>query len=266
MIIQTAEPLSFPSHSLGKKNIYFSDSKYILKLADNSFEIDEALKLRFDIFNLELNEGLDSSFYTMRDEDKFDSQCNHLIVIDKVWGKIVGTYRLQTYEMSKRGDGFYSETEFYISKLGRSMLKQSVELRRACISREHRNSRVLLLLWKGIWQYLNIHQKRFLFGCCSLSSQDPTEGIGLFRHLERNGYVHTRIRIVPKPDYIFVYAQLNRDANTTYSLPPLMNMYCRYGARVCSLPAIDRSFKTIDYLMMLDTLTLNEENRKMLNT
>jgi putative hemolysin len=248
-----------------KKHTYFSDNRYIVKLAETLEEVDEAFKLRFEVFNLELNEGLDSSYSTLRDEDQFDSQCNHLVVIEKFSGKIVGTYRLQTFEIARKGDGFYSETEFDISGLGRSILKRSVELGKACISWAHRNGRVLMLLWKGIWQYLNIHQKRFLFGCCSMDSQDPLVGLLLFRRFEKEGRVHPHFRIMPKPGFTCLYVQ-PKHVSYPFSQPSLMmGMYFRYNAFVCSYPAIDREFKTIDFLVMLDTNDLNEESRKFLN-
>jgi putative hemolysin len=248
----------------GKKQICFSDNRYVVKLAETMDEIDEVLKLRFEVFNLELNEGFDSSYSTLRDEDQFDSQCNHLLVIEKISGNIAGTYRLQTFEMARKGEGFYSETEFEISSLGRSILKRSVELGRACISKTHRNGRVLMLLWKGILQYLNIHEKRFLFGCCSMNSQDTLDGIRLFRHLEIEGLIHPHFRIMPKPGFTCLYIQ-PRHISLPFPQPPLMmDMYFRYKALVCSYPAIDREFKTIDFLVMLDAHNLNEETKKML--
>ncbi len=37
----------------------------------------------------------------------------------------------------------------------------------------------------------------------------------------------------------------------------------RYGAKVCGEPAIDRFFKTIDYLVLLDLADLDDQSRKM---
>lgn len=247
-----------------KKHIYFTDSKYIVKLAETIEEVDEVFKLRFEVFNLELNEGFDTSYSTLRDEDQFDSQCNHLLVIEKTSGNIVGTYRLQTYETARKGVGFYSETEFDLSGLGKSILRRSVELGRACISRTHRNGRVLMLLWKGIWQYLNIHEKRYLFGCCSLDSQDPLDGLRLFRYLQIEGHVHPHFQITPKAGFTCLCIQPRHVTIPIPKPPMIMEMYFRYTALICSYPAIDRDFKTIDFLVMLDVQNLNEDLRKLL--
>ena len=37
----------------------------------------------------------------------------------------------------------------------------------------------------------------------------------------------------------------------------------RYGAKVCGEPAIDRQFKTIDYLVLLDVAAMDEHSHRM---
>ncbi len=39
-------------------------------------------------------------------------------------------------------------------------------------------------------------------------------------------------------------------------VPPLFRIYLRYGAKVCSRPAMDRELGTIDFVTMLDLETL----------
>jgi putative hemolysin len=263
-ITLTVPKILFNSYHLSrKKYIYISDNRYVVKLAEDLEEIDALLKLRFEVFNLELHEGLDSSFLTLRDEDEFDEQCNHLIVIEKAGRKVIGTYRLQTYEMSQQGKGFYSATEFNLDKLGRKVLRKSVELGRACIEKNHRNGRILFLLWKGIAQYMILKQKRFLFGCCSITSQNPAEGKRFMDYMHVQGFLHDKIYVPPMQGYE-CYPPDYRFTGTVKEvvLPPLMDMYIRYGAKICGPPAIDRDFKTIDYLILLDVEALDEEVRK----
>lgn len=243
--------------------IHISDRKYIVKLAENIVEIDEALKLRFNVFNLELHEGLDSSYQTLRDEDDFDKQCHHLLVIEKATHKIIGTYRLQTFENARKGIGFYSANEFRLNQLGKKVLKKSIELGRACIDKEHRNGRILFLLWKGIAQYIQHTRKRYLFGCCSLTSQDPVEGRTYMDYLERHGHVHEKYMVMPAPGYECYDQSVAFTPKDDLVLPPLMDMYIRYGGKICGPPAIDREFKTIDYLVLLDVHELNEETIKI---
>ena len=112
----------------------------------------DAFRLRFLVFNLELNEGLDAAYTTGHDIDEFDAICDHLIVEHAPTGKIVGTYRLQTGAMAFENAGFYSEREFDFSPF-RRLGDAVIELGRACVHRDHRSTDVLYLLWRGIAQY-----------------------------------------------------------------------------------------------------------------
>jgi len=235
------------------------DGDYLLRFARTAGDLDAALKLRYDVFNLELKEGLDASHETQRDEDEFDAQCHHSIVWDKTTGKIVGTYRMQTHEMARRGRGFYSAVEFDLAGLPTDVLDQAVELGRACVAKEHRNSRVLFLLWRGLAQYLAHNQKRYLFGCCSLTSQDPAEGKAVMDYLAEHGHVHPSFSVLPQPGYACGSKETVATQPATVQVPRLMKIYLMYGAKICGPPAIDRQFKTIDYLGLIDVHELDEK-------
>ena len=71
-----------------------------------------AQQLRFEVFNLELGEGLAESYATGLDVDPFDEFCDHLIVEELATSEIVGTYRLQTGQLAAANLGYYSEREF----------------------------------------------------------------------------------------------------------------------------------------------------------
>ena len=106
--------------------VEIEDGKYLVRFARTLEEIEAALKLRFEIFNLELGEGLASSFQTGRDRDQFDATCHHLIVLDKETDRVVGTYRLQTLEMVGSAERFYSSGEFDLTRLPREVVAESV--------------------------------------------------------------------------------------------------------------------------------------------
>lgn len=53
---------------------------YHLRLASSEADRIAAFRLRFLVFNLELNEGLEAAYATGQDTDDFDSVCDHLIV------------------------------------------------------------------------------------------------------------------------------------------------------------------------------------------
>ena len=237
--------------------------RYVVRFARTRGEVIDALRLRFEVFNLELGEGLASSFVTGRDEDEFDAVCHHLIVLDTSEDRVVGTYRCQTGEMAA-ARGFYSAEEFDLSQLPADVRLDSVELGRACVARSHRNTQVLLLLWKGLAAYAAYNRKRYLFGCCSLTSQAERDGLRAFASLKRDGHLHPQLVVLPRPGFECRAGEASGDATAAVNLPKLLKMYLRLGARVCGPPAIDRLFKTIDFLVLFDSEAMDERWRATL--
>ncbi len=238
------------------------EGRYCARFARSREELDAILRLRFEVFNLELGEGLASSFQTGRDLDEFDHFCHHLIVEDTTEGRIIGTYRCQTGEMAEAGRGFYSAVEFDLSKFPVPVLADSIELGRACIELSHRNTQALFLLWKGLAMYVAHNRKRYLFGCCSLTSQDEREGWRVMRLLEEGHHLHPTLSARPQSGFECVADDSMTDEIQAV-IPKLFRTYLRFGARVCGPPAIDRLFRTIDYLVLFDIAEMDAQTRKV---
>lgn len=239
------------------------EGKYLVRFAVSREELDKVQRLRFEVFNLELGEGLESSFQTERDLDEYDLACHHLMVIEAATEKVVGTYRLQTGAMAAAATGFYSAAEFDLSRLPLEVLEDSVELSRACIAKEYRNTQVLFLLWKGLASYIAFNRKRFLFGCCSLTSQDAADGKLAMELLQREGHLH-RSYVVPAKNGFECYSPgFVVESPFEFKLPKLFRSYLRIGAKVCGPPAIDRLFKTIDFFVLFDLFEMDRQTQRM---
>ncbi len=224
---------------------------YAVRFARTPAQLDEVLRVRYRIFNLELGEGLEESHHTGRDEDELDWRFHHLLIVDRRRDEVVGTYRMQTPEMAERFGGYYTATLFQLEGLPASILQDSVEIGRACVAREHRNGRVLHLLWRGLAAYLRHNGKHGLFGCCSLTSQDPALGLATAQELERLGQVHGGFSVAPRPEAACLVPA--GAALPAAQIPALFQAYLNLGAKACSSPAIDRRFQTIDFLVLLRT-------------
>lgn len=206
-----------------------------------------AFRLRFRVFNLELKEGLEGSYQTGYDIDQFDSVCDHLIVEHLGTGEVVGTYRLQTGMMAEVNLGYYSQREFDFTPY-EPFRESVIELGRACIHRDHRSTDVLYLLWRGIAQYALRRSARYLIGCSSLTSQDPAHGTAVYDALGEY-LAEPALRTQPQPEFAMPFAAAARASG---KVPKLLRTYLAIGARICGPPAIDREFKTIDFLSLLD--------------
>ena len=239
------QPERLPSREL-------HEGRYLVRFARTTEELDAVLRLRFEVFNLELGEGLAESYDSGRDLDKFDPVCHHLIVVDTSDGEVVGCYRLQTSEMAAENFGFYSDIEFNLMSLPEQIKTESVELGRACVALAHRSTQVLFLLWKGLALYVATNRKRYLFGCSSLTSQDPREGKALMDLLGRKGHMHPKLAVAPRQSFRCFHTNFEGDPQVQVKLPQLFRIYLRHGAKVVGLPAIDREFKTIDFLVLFD--------------
>jgi len=235
--------------------------RYQLRFARTEGDLDAVCQLRFEVFNLELGEGLDESHITRRDTDEFDIHCQHLMVIDQGTGDVVGTYRLQVWDAAAAGAGFYSATEFDLSALPAEMVGNSIELGRACVARKHRSRKVLFMLWKGLMVYLRWHEKRYFFGCSSLTSQDEAMGLATYRLLYAHGHMHKEVQTHAMPGFECTTPDsVTRAAgipDSDIAIPPLFGMYLRYGAKLIAPAAIDRVFGTIDFLTLIDTAQLD---------
>ncbi len=222
---------------------------YSVRLAESLDDIRAAQRLRFEVFNIELNEGLVTSYFNGRDEDRFDAVCDHLLVENGCSGEVVGTYRMQTGSTAAEKFGYYSETEFDFAPFER-LRGEMIELGRACIRRDHRHASVLTLLWRGIAAYARSRGGHCLVGCSSLTSQDCALGAATLRYFRTHGFLaEDRFRTRPKPGF-----ECASDETVANCPPPpkLLRAYLALGAKICGPPALDREFGTIDFLTLLD--------------
>lgn len=229
-------------------------SLFRVSLAQSPDELIECQRLRYEVFNLELGEGLSTSDRSGLDIDPFDSFCDHLMVRELESGKLVGTYRLQTGEVARRNLGYYGNQLFDFS-VYEPVRKELLELGRACVHVDYRNIMVLHALWKGIAVYATRNDVRYLIGCSSISSQDENYGVGMYESLKGKYLVEPRLRTLPQPGHSCTSNGVPVEAGRP---PRLFRAYLEISGRICGPPAIDREFKTIDFLTLVDLANLPE--------
>lgn len=221
---------------------------YKVRTTRATSDVEAAQRLRYEIFNVELGEGLAVSRERGMDVDPFDAQCDHLIIENPRTGIVVGTYRLQTGAMAGAGIGYYSAQEFDFTPY-EPLRDRILELGRACIHKDHRKRAVLDLLWRGIIAYASDQGSRYLLGCSSLTSLDPADGWGLYQQLVPKHLAAQELRTEPLSEY-----RLPDPVAVTIRIkaPKLFATYLSVGAVIAGPPALDRDFKTIDFLTILD--------------
>jgi len=229
-------------------------------MAQTLQDLIDCQRLRYLVFNCELGEGLASSVRIGLDHDRYDFICDHLMVRDTSSGKLVGTYRMQSGFRAKGNLGYYSEQFFDFAPFD-GIREEVLELGRACVHTDYRNTAVLHMLWKGVVRYALSCRARYLLGCSSVTSQDENEGMALYEELRGKYLIEPALRTNPKPEF---QCRTSNATTPVPATPRLFRAYLEISARLCGPPAIDREFKTIDFLTLIDLQRLPDRVRTRL--
>lgn len=251
-----------------KPHVTFQSERghFIVKTAENGADLEQCIKLRFNVFHKEYMKKRRT--YGV-DIDKLDYVCDHLMIYDKRSQRTIGTYRLNS---SLYNDSFYSAAEFDLGKL-LDLEGNKLELGRACIEKEFRTGVVIALLWRGIAEYIQRTETKILFGCGSIKTMEPLE-IGLLtKHFTDNGQLTYEFGVTPTKKYkvkqltrVLDYIDTHRyeyvPEEVEKLVPPLFQSYIRMGAKICGEPAIDRDFNCIDFLTVVKMDEMNPAIRE----
>ena len=148
-------------------------------------ELHAPQRLRFEVFNLELGEGLASSFATGLDRDALDEIMHHIPITDTRTREVVATHRMQTPAMAA-------------GRIGNE-----------------------------------VHAR-----------------------LVKGGHLHPNARAWPLPGLECGLHGESAVDEKALEIPRLFQSCLNLGSRICGPPAIDREFKTIDFLVVLDVREL----------
>ena len=231
-------------------------NNFLVKIAVTEQEVKAAQRLRFDVFNREMNEGLNTSWENELDQDQYDEHAHHLIVIDKNSGDVVGTYRMLTKYIANSNGGFYSEGEFDLTNL-KNLPDEILEMGRSCVHKDYRSSGVINLLWAGIARYVQMTDAKYMFGCGSLHTHNVDEISEIYSYLKTKYYSDDKYRVFPLEKCIVPGLRddvpLDDTRRIMKKIPPLLKGYFRTGALICGEPAMDAEFGTTDFFILLPT-------------
>jgi len=246
------------------------DQEVYVRLAQTAEEIEQAQKLRYQVFYEEYGaQPTEAMREQQRDFDDFDEVTDHLIVLVRNktdnTEKIVGTYRLLRQNIAEEHGRFYSSDEYDLKKLIDSD-NFLLELGRSCVLADYRTKPILNMLWQGIADYITEHDIDLLFGCASFQGVNVDEISKQLSYLYH--YHSTPNDIAPvalKKHYVDmnIHPKENLNERRTFaSLPPLIKGYLRLGATIGNGAVIDRQFNTIDVCIVVQTSLMTERYRK----
>jgi putative hemolysin len=217
-------------------------------------------------------EGTGSS----RDIDLYDAYYLHLFIWDKEQRRVVGAYRLGLAdEIARRFGvkGLYTHSLFRYRRHLLQQLGPAIELGRSFVRPEYQRSySPLLLLWKGIGQFVARHPHyRTLFGPVSISGDYATQSQQLLvQFLRANNYLPQLARLVrPRrpfraplgpvwlrhnaPDDLEQLSELvsamERDQK---GVPVLLRQYLKLGGHILGFNVDEAFNNALDGLIMVD--------------
>lgn len=216
-----------------------------VSLARNAAEIAEAQRLRYKVFAEEM--GAEVAGSDGLDIDHFDEFCEHLLVRESATHQVIGTYRILCPHQAVKAGGYYSASEFDLSRLSH-LFGSMVEVGRACVHQDHRNGGTITMLWAGLAKYMMTHNYEYMIGCGSVPILDGG-------HLAASLYQKLKDKYLSPPEYrVFPNNPLPIEAldnNLSVECPPLIKGYLRLGAYICGEPAWDAAFNSADMLVLL---------------
>lgn len=244
-----------------KVKIHLEFGPYTIKTIDHQAELIECLKLRHEIFNKEFRNIVTTGL----DLDQYDQLFDHLIIRQNQTQKIIGTYRLGLLKSLRTS---YTAQEFDLNDVLQTN-DTYLELGRACIQKDYRKGSVVLMLWRGIAEYMNKSGATALIGCSSVKITSTRDAALIFKYLEEQGHVEEELHSFPKATYTMrdfdIWYMYFRNALTYYQIdearemvPSLLNSYFKMGAKVICEPAYDEDFHCIDLLTVLHKEDLSE--------
>lgn len=226
------------------------EGKYLLKLAETPAEKSQSYVLRHLVYCGELNfAGKDQSYHEQlaTECDSFDELCDHLIIRDEEQNRCVGTFRFLPGARLPTGGTFYSEQWFDIGQLGKKR-RGILELGRACIDSQYRNTVVFRLLFAGLGLYLKSHPHEYLIGLTTLPASAKDDIGAISQYLIGNSAVNVSFGVKPKQRFCLDSAdrEIGLDEVSQRALikkmSTLMFAYYKYGAQFVSEPSMDVDF------------------------
>jgi putative hemolysin len=244
---------SRPTAITSGKNLSPNLSRYTVGLARSAREVEEAQRLRYQVFFQErraASNGAIQGTRTELDRDQYDADCEHLIVRDQATLEVVGCYRIMLPQTARKRGGFYSDSEFDLTRLDH-LRGRMVEVGRACIHPDYRSGSVILLLWSGLARYVLDRGYDYAIGCASIDLADGhANAVSVFRDLAAKCLAPNEYRVFPKNPYPLRELRAI-ESLTPPRIPALLKGYVRLGAWLGGEPAWDPDFNTADVFTML---------------
>ena len=236
------------------------------RFARTARDREAAARLRYKVFVRELGgDGPEVDHAAQFESDTFDPHCSHLLLIDRrrdqaALEDVIGVYRLLDEAGAAAAGGFYSETEYDLTRL-RASGKRLLELGRSCLHPDYRGGPAMYHIWNALAEHVVETGVDVLFGVASFHGTDPqalAQPLSLLHH-KHLAPEPLRVRALPRHFQrmdLCPADSVDRPA-AIRAVPALIKAYLRLGGVVGEGAFVDHAFNTTDVCVLLDTATIN---------
>ena len=246
---------------------------YEVRLTRNKEERKQVRQLRYNVFCLEENASATEEQKNLGEEyDAYDTYADYMAVFHN--GKIVGTYRIIDRDAAEKMGGFYTESEFNLSKI-KKVNGNIAEMSRACVDKDYReDGLVIRLLWAGLCEYVVKRKIVVLFGVPSFVGTNPAKSAQAlsylyYNHLSPSRLLATVLKENLDPSIDPRMTQMNilprvfvNEEEAKKQMTPLIKGYLRLGASFGRGVFIDKGFGTYDVFVLVQTKNIDKTFQK----
>lgn len=244
-----------------------------VRLTRNKEERKQVRQLRYQVFCVEEGAGATEEQRALGEEyDAYDRFAEYMAVFHQ--GRVVGTYRIIDRNAAEKMGGFYTETEFNLSKI-KKYPGNIAEMSRACVDPAYReNALVMRLLWAGLGEMIVRRKIGIVFGVASFVGTKPARSAQAISYLYYNHLTPLRLRATVLSENFAdgVNPKLSRmnilprefvdEADAKAQMTPLIKGYLRLGATFGRGVFIDAPFNSYDVFVMIETRKMNATYQK----
>lgn len=211
--------------------------RYCARVASGPTDLAAAQRLRAKAFGLDVD----------LDVDRFDEDCQHVLIEDHVTGDLVCCFRMLPLAGSSISRSY--SAQFYELSALEGYGGRMVEMGRFCVDPDRSDPDILRVAWGAMTRFVDTEGIDLLFGCSSFRGTAAEDYLDAFAMLKARHLAPKRwLPRVKAPDVFRFAARLRRKPDARKAMlrmPPLLKTYLMMGGWVSDHAVVDRKMNTL---------------------
>ncbi|MEL6912951.1 MAG: GNAT family N-acyltransferase [Pseudomonadota bacterium] len=203
------------------------------------------------------------------DVDAHDAHCDHVLVEDRVSGRILCCFRLLPLGSGADIGRSYSAQHYNLAAL-EAYHAPMVELGRFCTAPECSDADILRVAWGAMTAYVDDRGVEMLFGCSSFDGTEAEAYHDAFAMLRERHLAPRRWLPKVKAPQVVRFAErlgLRPDLKRAMgAMPPLLRTYLSMGGWVSDHAVVDRDLGTLHVFTALEITAIPAARKRLLRS